>query len=205
MLWINGRRVQIDRSRGARYYRPWKGRGTWVRVEPVNELVWAGFRELMLHPETIAALLEQEGAPADRDAEILAMEKRRGKLLARIDRLVVMRADGEIDRETLAAQSGAAQSQIRSLEESIRSARRQVEALRSGWARDTIAQVADLVTQPLEPAMQRQALHSVVHRVDATVRRQAQPKVRGRWVSGRQWVVDDVHLGFRHPVPSTHC
>ena len=196
LLWIDGRRVQIDRTRGESFYRPAKGGGAWVRVAAVNDLVWSGFAELLTHPGAIAALLDRGVSRVDLAAEIEAMERRRSKLVTRCARLVAMRADGEIDRETFAEQQGAAQSQIGSLERAIRQARQRMEAVRSGRAERAIDAAAQVLRQPLSQAARRRVLRSLVHRVDATLGHTgAQPRgVAGRYRSQPKWRVEDVFL-----------
>jgi DNA invertase Pin-like site-specific DNA recombinase len=201
LLWVDGRRVVIDRSHGGSYYRPRDGGGAWVRRQAVDDLTWLGFAELLRHPDAVRKLVERSraGAAVDPAAEIEAMERRRGKLVARLARLVAMRADGEIDRGEFAEQRESAARQVKRLEETIRSARRRMEAARSGSLDRALDAAAAALEEPVRAAARRRILRSIVERVDVTIAATGQqPKSKlGRFKSSPKWRVDDVHLSLR--------
>jgi hypothetical protein len=166
----------------------------------VDDLTWLGFAELLRHPDAVRKLVERSraGAAVDPAAEIEAMERRRGKLVARLARLVAMRADGEIDRDEFAEQRAVAARQVKRLEETIRSARRRMEAARSGALDRALDAAAEALEEPVRAAARRRILRSIVERVDVTIAATGkQPKGRsGRFKSSPKWRVDDVHLSL---------
>jgi hypothetical protein len=126
-LWINGLRAGIDASRRSSYYRPADRQpGPWIPVETVNQAVWAGFANLFRDGTTVRRLFQAAHRVDLRDAcasDLEALDRQKGKLEARLERLVEMRADGEISKADFAERSAAARRSLREVEEANRSAR----------------------------------------------------------------------------------
>lgn len=200
LLWIGGERVVIDRSRGRSFYRPAKVSGPWIRVEDVNRLVWAGFGALVARPAALGRLVAAAstgGGLETVEDEALALERAAAKLRARLDRLVLMRSDGEITRAIYDQHHAAAQRQLRDVERALREIRQRAKAGRPDDLERAVKAVRALArTSRLSPEQQCRVVRSLVTRVDVQVAATGPtPKDgKGRYKAAPRWRVEDVFL-----------
>jgi site-specific DNA recombinase len=209
-LWINGLRAGIDASRRSSYYRPADRQpGPWIPVETVNQAVWAGFANLFRDGTTVRRLFQAAHRVDLRDAcasDLEALDRQKGKLEARLERLVEMRADGEISKADFAERSAAARRSLREVEEANRSARTRLEAATSGQVDRVLAGLRRLVSQNgLALEAKRRALRHLVEsvRVEVAESRHRQERgAGGRFASspGQRWKIQDAFLRLR-PYP----
>jgi DNA invertase Pin-like site-specific DNA recombinase len=208
-LSIAGRRVLIDRTRATSFYRPAVGKGPWVEVAPVDRLVWDGFTGLIRQRRALAALLSRSrsgGLAHTIELELRDLVTRRGRLEGRLERLVDMRAGGEIPRATFLAKSDEVRRQLLELDESATAARRRAAALAGGYHQRAIAAVAAVLLRQLTTAERRRALRSLVARVDVelapprALRRDSAGRILAG--SGQKWAAEAIYLQLRrYPGP----
>lgn len=208
LLWIDSRRVVLDGSGGRKYYRPAKGQGPWVGVDRVNGLVWDGFCGLVSQRKALAAILRRAagaGTGEDLDQQIGDLAARRDRLDAKLERLVDMRAGGEIRRDVFLAKSDEVRRQLAEIAEAETAMRRRAGAVRSGYHEQSVRAAAALVQSRLSVRAQRRVLSSILGRVDVEL---AAPQAlergaRGRLVgTGTKWAPEAVYLHLsRYPGP----
>lgn len=204
LLWLNGVKASGGSSGGRSYYRVYKqGPGyPWLEVDRVNDTVWDALIEAVTSPELLRALLAEAGADdsrAELDDRIRRSEAAVAKLQARIDRLVEMRADGEIGRDVFQAKAAEARNTLRAAQESAKDARAQLAASGPDAVRKVIGAARALVSarQRLTEDERREILHSVTNRVEVRAARGEQVhrrSKRGRFEgrSGASWNIKSV-------------
>jgi site-specific DNA recombinase len=213
LLWINGRRVQVDGDRQRPFYVAADGApGPWVPTEPVQDIVWRAFVSLFRSPAWLARIFHAGGRHELEQAlaaELEQLERRKAKLAARLERLVEMRSDGEISRQVFAEKSHATERSVRELEEAIRGARRRREAANAGQLERGLAAVRALVGRRIDTAGRRTLLRHVLESVHATVVESGarQPRAAGGAFApptAPKWKVEDVFFRLRpHPGADT--
>lgn len=207
LLYVNGSRYVIAHLRRQVLYRPEAGvSGVGVLAEEAHRLVWDGYLAQIRRPAALLALLDRSVEPGRIEAAAEGVERAERtatRLRGRLARLVDMRADGEIDRAAFREQSDATGRQLRAAEEEARSLRRQLAAVRDGFAERRVLAAARLaaVAGKLSKKQKRAALDAVVERIDATILdRGAQTKgAAGRWMGRAEprWSLGDVYLRLR--------
>lgn len=213
-LWVNGRRYGGDSSRGQPVYCSvdhGDGRTPWLPVGLVDEGVWAALVKLATEPEFVSKMVQEAERLGQKDRiadQIAVCEQQASRYRKRLARLVDMRADGEISKETFNAKTEETRRALAGLESQhtalqagalacdathVSRAVRALQSLLAGKARLTTGQ-------------RRQVLRSFASRIDVGV--SLDPKPQPREPNGRlkgkpwcKWVVDAVtfHL-VPHPV-----
>jgi DNA invertase Pin-like site-specific DNA recombinase len=204
LLWINGRRVRIDRSRGRSFYcsREVESGNPWVPVETMNELVWEAFTRLISGPPFISALVEQAKDTVAPESIRDAIERRQRlalKLQRRLNTLINMRADGEITKEQYLDRAAKTNAQVRQVNSEIQRHKAKLARIDGSEIERAVLAVQKVLknSTTLDTPRKSQLLGSLVQQVKAVVRRNpvAQPRDNaGRYatMSEPTWHVQDL-------------
>lgn len=211
MLFVNGTPFGGDRSKGVAYYRGPRGATglAWLDARATDDAVWDAFLSLATGPEFVAGLMAQAQNPRQQqmlDDEIEFAADQLAKLRRRRDRLVEMRADGEIDKPTYLAKSDEVNKAIQAAERSLAEYRAKAASLDTSHAPRIVRAVQVLLAGKtrLTTEQKRAVLRSIVRRVDVAAVRTAtglRRDERGRVRAGRAatWGVQSVT--FRLALP----
>lgn len=214
LLFVNGQRFGGDQLRGAKVYRAGRGvkGAAWLGEDETDAAVWEAFASLATSPEMVERLMDAARNPREQELvaqEIEHLEGEIGKALRRQARLIDMRADGEIDKESFAARSEETRRSIESLGAQLAVQRSKVAALDGSHAARVVKAVQLLLAgrSALTTAQRRLVLRSIVRRVDVVAERHAAPLCRdayGRVVAatGPRWAIRSVSLRLALPVES---
>lgn len=213
LLWVDGRRYNGDRSRGVAYYRGPRGMrgGAWLDVEHTDAVVWSAFASLATEPEFVERLMREAYDSTDQEIiarEIEYLEDQIGRLQRRQDRLVTMRADGEIDKATFTTKSDESHAAIGRLSKDLAGERSKAMS-RDGHQAARVVKAVQLLLAGktrLTTDQKRRILRSIVTRVDveavrsgAQLPRDSNGRVTGRR-DGPRWQVSRV--AFRLALPA---
>lgn len=213
MLYVGGRRANVDRTDGRGYYVPQDRKpGPWVRVSTVNDAAWAGFGDLFREPDALLALLRgiaEPEAPAEDESEALARQE--AKLRGRLERYAQMRADGELTKAEYAAHSEAARRAILDAQQAVKIAQRRAGQAASGdMERAILATKALVSAHALGVQQKRRVMRAICESVHVEVEAQTQARgPRGLYFgAGPKWQVTDLWFrlyGCAGLDPSTGC
>jgi hypothetical protein len=210
LLWVNGRRYGCDSGRGGAFYRARGQRGCpWLAVGDTDGAVWDRFASLATSPEFVGRLLAEAQKSKDQHlirADIEMLEAKADKARKRLDRLVTMRADGEIGKEQYLSRAGETRNELAALEGELAGLRARVVSADAGYAQRVVRAVQTLLAgrTRLTVAQKRSVLQSIVRRVDvqaeATGARQRRTGGGGYGASGGPpWRIASV--SFRLALP----
>lgn len=214
LLYVGEWRYTADGDKGRPVYRAPRGvtGGAWLDTARTDEAVWERFVGLATSPEYVEGLLREahDPAAADRAArEVERIDTQRAKLQARLENLLTMRSDGEIDRSTYLSRSAAAESELAALGAARSDAAARMGVEGQGAARRVVGAIRTILAgrERLNVGQKRAALQAVVRRIDVEVSRSAAPLARdegGRVVSATQprWRVEKVI--FTLALPAVH-
>lgn len=206
LLHINGHAYGGDSSRYGSFYRSSRTqRGLpWLHTEAVDDAVWAAFVSLATGPEFVQSLIKAGETPKQR--ELAAMEVEHltdqvGKKRRRLDRLVEMRADGEIEKADFLQRSARERQELEAMEAELKVQQAKAAAADPSHAARIVRAVQVLLAgrTRLTTDQKRSILRAVVRRVDVEAGRTGALQARvagGRLASGRfpQWKVEKVTL-----------
>lgn len=214
LLLVNGQRTQIDSADGQSFYRPAnRGKGAWLPVNSVNPIAWSAFLGLVRDPIRFRKLVQaseraRSGVSAADHAT--AMAGQRARLAARLERLIEMRADGEITKADFASRSDQTRRALRVAEENIAAAQRQSEVETPG-SLDRLVEAARALSSSTALSVEdrRRAIASLAAAVHVNaVAREAQPRNAGgqfRAASTPKWQAQEMFfelLPSPAPVPA---
>jgi DNA invertase Pin-like site-specific DNA recombinase len=206
LLWWQGVPLSGDSHNGGSYYRAPRGsRGApWLPTEVVDHAVWDAFAKLATGEAFVAGLMREAEKAQDRaliEQEVEHLAGQVAKLERRLDRLVTMRADGEIDKDTYAKRRGEAEAERASLASQLAAQRARLAVFDGAGVARVVRAVRTLLggRTRLCEAQKRQILRSVVRRVNVEAERVAADFARderGRVLPGRtdRWRVRSVEL-----------
>lgn len=211
LLYVEGQPYHGDSSRHGAYYRAGRGeRGAaWLKVEDVDAAVWDAFASLATSPEFVQRLLNESQSP--REQAVLAQEieyledqvRRHGR---RLDNLVDMRAEGEIDKATFHAKSEEARKAMERLVTELAALRARAATLDGSVAERIVRAVQVLLPgcRKLSPDQKRAIIRSIVRRVDVGVAQTGAVQRRAAGggygpSGGPRWKVESV--AFRLALP----
>lgn len=211
MLRINGEPASGDSDHGTRFYRAVRGkRGLpWIAADIADAEVWDWFVRHATSPEQVARFMEQASSPKEQavlaqEAEYLAEQI--AKHERRLERLVDMRADGEISKEAFAAKTAEARGAAEGLRAELAGIRAKQVSADGSHAERVVRAVQTLLAgrTRLTTEQKRAVLASIVRRVDLTVEptgaRQGKAE-GGRFAAGRvaRWAVRGVAFQLALP------
>lgn len=211
LLWVNQSRCTGNvSSRKPFYARYDRAPGhPWLRVGETDAAVWKAFVQLATSPQWVRPLIVQAGGQRPQDevrSSIARHEANLRRQRERFDRLLDMRADGEIDKATYAAKKAEVQLAIEQDEKALHELRASLLADDGTQAERVVKAVQTLLAgqMKLDVSQRRSILHSVVRRIDATASREEgqRPRLaRGRYAPGRaaHWKLRE--LRFHLDVP----
>lgn len=214
LLWVDGVRVSGDAIRGRPYYcdrNRERGRA-WLPVSETDQLIWQAFVSISNSPHLIDALFAAAKGRQPRkqlESQVKRLAKQREKLADRLQRLVDMRADGEISKTMFMERSDSTRNQLAQVESQLRAARIEQLPQDEGVAERVVKAVQTLVSGDscLTKDQQRRALQSIVRRIDATAMKQDSYLIRDRYgrvtgTTGQRWQVKDVAFHLAIPAAS---
>lgn len=217
LLHVNGVRYGGDSNRGVRFYRACDRRtgSPWIERDEMDRTVWEAFTSLATGPEFVERLLEE--SRNSREQQILAMdlefaEDNLRKAQRRYDRLVDMRADGEIDGNEFRRRAEVERDKIAGLEAEVRSMRAKSTVFDGTSAARLVRAVQALLPSSgrLTVAQKRRLLRSLVTAVDV----EAEPLENdfkrdeaGRVLPGHtpRWRITRVSFRVRLPPQDAAC
>lgn len=195
MLHLDGLKYCGDRSRGVKIYRAPKGirKRPWLDAEITDQTAWQAFVSIATKPELIDQLnraTSSRGESVSRIAQqVRGIEALLKKLESRLDRLIEMRADGEIGRDVFAVKSDEVRRQIRLRRDSLIELANAKEAANGSTSDQLVRAIQAIVAgaRKLTVPQRRAALASIVRRIDVAATRSAEHQPRrttGRFLSG---------------------
>jgi site-specific DNA recombinase len=212
LLYINGRKAGGDTVKKTAWYvdAARKPGCPWLRVDEVDAAVWERFAALATGPEFVEKLLREAQDPRQQELARMEVEWLTSEITKaerRLERLVGMRADDEIDKPTFAARSRETRTSIEEWKRQLVEQQAKAAVLDSTHADRIVAAVRTMLAgrTRLTTEQKRQLLASIVRRVDVTAQKAATRHVRGeggRILPGEvpQWETKAV--GFQLALPS---
>lgn len=181
LLHINGLKAGGDSDGRKRFYTASRhGTGhPWLDIKQVEEAVWATFASLTTGPDFVERLMRQASNSHDQEIvarEIEHLQEQIGKAERRLDNLVDMRANQEIDRETFASKTQKEKQALDRLRSDLAEQRSKAVAVDATLAERVVRSVQTLLAgrTRLTDEQKRRILRSVVTRIDVeAVRSQA--------------------------------
>ncbi len=212
ILWVDGHRYSSDATRGRRFYvaRTPRDRRPWLDLDETNSVVWRAFCDVGRDPKIVEGLIREARAQADQDGlhdEIDRCAAAVTKAKSRLDRLIEMRADGEITRSVFRTKTEDSRRELAGHEQALAGLQRRTSSLDTDLIARVIAAVRTLTQDDrrLDARQRRRILFSAAQRIEAEVHRVDQKQQRGLGGQylpgspGRRWVIDRVRF---HLCPS---
>jgi len=173
LVFVNGKQYHGDSDGTHRFYRAERGiRGMpWLLTETTDDAVWTAFVSLATAPEFVQRLLTEAKKPGEElviNQEIEYLEDQVGKCQRRLDNLIEMRADGEIDKDTHRIKSDEARAAMVKHKAELAGLRSKLLAL-DGTVATRIVKAVQMVLAgrtKLTGDQKRSILASIVRRVD---------------------------------------
>jgi DNA invertase Pin-like site-specific DNA recombinase len=211
LLFVNGEHFHGDSSRGRAYYRAARGKAgsPWLHVDATDRAVWDAFCSLATSAEFVQKLMTEAANPREQAVvaqEIEYLEDQIGRHQRRLDNLVSMRSDGEIDKATFLAKTDEAEKAIERLGSEWADLRSKQVVL-DGTVAERIVKAVQVILpgcEKLSSDQKRSILRSIVRRVDVTVEETGLGQRRGErgrlaGSGGPRWAVKGV--AFRLALP----
>lgn len=127
MFWVNGDKFVGEMTNGRRFYRSQTRRkGAWLLAKTTDDAVWDAFVSLATEPEFVAEMIAaaNDADPIeDLEDQIGRLTDRATKLEGRLDRLIDMRADGELSKRVFMRKSAECKSSLERTEVDLRALR----------------------------------------------------------------------------------
>lgn len=212
LLHVNGESYGGDSSAERSFYRASRGvRGcAWLFTDVTDSTVWDAFALLATSPELVQKLMAQARSPKEQmvtQQEVDYLKDQVGKARRRLDRLVEMRADGEIGKDVYHAKCDETKAAIQRLETELGDLTAKSASMDGTHAARVVRAVQCLIggRTILSHAQKRSILNSIVRRIDvaavktnAAYLRDAKGHITG--TSGSAWAIKTV--SFRLAVSS---
>lgn len=217
ILFVNGNRYGGDSTERGSFYRASRFLGglPWLPTNAVDDSVWEAFVSLATGPEFVQSLIQAGEKPKQRELAAMEVEHltdKIGKKRRRLDRLVEMRADGEIEKEDFLLRSARERRELEELEAELKVQQARAAAPDPSHAARIVRAVQVLLAgrTRLTTDQKRSILRTVVRRVDVEASRTGALQARvagGRLAAGSfpQWKIDKVtlHVAGDLEVPET--
>lgn len=216
LLWVNGVRHAGDMTRGRHFYCARNnGRGeAWLNEDATDSAVWDSFVSLASTPEFVAKMIAgaREADPIEDVADqIRRQDARAAKLRKRLDRIVDMRADGEISKATFLRKTAETEEALEQTESALRDLRARSAITDASQADRVVRAVQTLIggSDKLAPRQKRSILDSIVMRIDVKAVRSGEWRMtRGRGgrfegKRGPRWVI--AGISFQLALPAEDC
>ncbi len=173
LLYINGHLAGGDSDCRKRFYSTANhGRGLpWLEVKQVEDAVWDAFSSLATGPEFVERLMRQASNAHEQEIvarEIEHLEEQIRKTEKRLDNLLDMRANQEIDRETYATKSQKERQALERLRADLVEQRSKAVVVDATLAQRVVRSVQTVLAgrTRLTDGQKRAILRSVVKRID---------------------------------------
>jgi hypothetical protein len=212
LLYVNGVRLGGFCDHGERQYRatgPRKGTA-WLPSEQTDARVWEAFAGLATGPEFVQGLMERAQNPHQQQIITMEIEHLRGELgrhQRRLNRLVDMRADGELTKEEFSKRRDVETGVIERLNAELIEQQAKIVTFDSTHATRVVRAVQALLAgrTRLTLAQKRRVLTSIVRRVDLEAERVTRPldhDEQGRFLPGQyaRWEIRNIE--FRLALPA---
>lgn len=216
LLWVNGEPTSGDVHNRTAFYRGPRGSVglPWLAASYADQVIWEAFASIGTDAGVLRRLVEQAGKrdrAAAVDADLRRSEEGLSKLRRRLEALIDMRADGELDKLAFAERSLQTQEAIRNAELRIKELRSAKAAVDPDRLKSAVSAVRTLIAanQRLTQQQRRVLLRSMVVRIDAAAERTWLGQHRG--IGGRlssaktrAWTLREVtfHLGTSPQAPA---
>lgn len=195
LLWIDGERAGGATNGGGPHYHGPRGirNQAWLPVRETDDAVWSAFVSLATGPDFVQALMDAAATPHQRQViaqEIDYITQQISRQRKRLDHLLELRMDDEVDRETYAAKKAEAEAAIAALQAELGDLRGKEAVLDGSSAPRVVRAVQTLLAgrSKLTTAQQRQILNTIVRRIDVVTERTGAARnrdSRGQIVKGR--------------------
>jgi site-specific DNA recombinase len=211
LLYVDGKPYGGDSSRHGSFYRSPRGeRGRpWFHTQAADDAVWNAFVSLATGAEFVEALLKAAENPKEQQLaalEVEFLEDKIGKLNRRLERLVEMRADGDISKDQFLQKTATDRASLESLEAELIVQRAKARAVDTTQGARIAKAVQTLIAgrTRLTDDQKRSILRSVVRRVDVDAAPTGATQARvegGRLATGSfpRWRVERVTLRLALP------
>jgi len=173
LLHVNGARYALDSAGTGKCLYSSRIRGNpWLALEETNDAIWTAFVSLATDPSMVAAMIAQSRPKRSRAAigkDIQYLESQLTKCRKRLDRLIDMRADGEIGKEAYLQKSIESEERFTSIEQRLRELRNELITSDCTRADQVVRMVRTLLggRTKLDIQQKRAVLRSIVSRIDA--------------------------------------
>lgn len=206
LLHINGLKAGGDSDGRKRFYTASRhGTGhPWLDIKQVEEAVWTTFASLTTGPDFVERLMHRASSTHDQEIvarEIEHLDEQIAKAERRLDNLVDMRANQEIDRETFASKTQKERQALDRLLADLAEQRSKAVAVDATLAERVVRSVQTLLAGQtrLTDEQKRAILRSVVTRIDVEATRSQAGFERGKdgriqGSGGHPWRIERVTI-----------
>ncbi len=208
LLMVNGIEFKGEPNRGTPCYVSRKrGVGApWLPAEMVDSAVWDAFVSLVLAPEFVERLLRDSHDPVEQEIvqrEIEFLEESLAKAAKRRDRLIDMRADGELSKDQFASKSSSLEAEMAAQRKELEAQRSKIVTFDRGHADRVTAMLRTLLAgrTALSQAQKRRVIRSVVRRVELKVvpsgaKQTRDPRGGFKGSAGSRWAIERIAFTF---------
>lgn len=214
LLWVNGLPAAVSYAHDKPFYRcrdRQHKKQPWLAVGQTDQVIWDSFSDLAREPSFVESLIEAAQDP-NRDelvkSEIQHCNSLIKKLGRRLERLVDMRADGEISKDEFLQRSSRTKQELAAAERNLQQSSAQFTCADQTLAERIVGAVRTVVGDPrkLDTKQKRRILGSVVRRIDVTAGQSGSSRPRGQHGRFRpgwrpRWVVREASFHLSVPAP----
>lgn len=211
LLNINGRHASGDKVDGITYYRGPRGQAglPWLPSDETDDAVWSALVSLATGEDFVRSLMVQAQDPTQKHTlqmEVEHAEDQVGRLKTKRDRLLDMRAEGEVDKVEFRRRNDENERALEQANRDLAAYRAKLAALDGAAAPRVVRAVRTLVAgrTRLTLAQKRVVLRSIVFRVEieaVRVKTDYNRDEKGHIKPGKttRWVVQDLKLQLNLP------
>lgn len=212
LLFVNGSPAHGDSDSEIRLYRGPRGVAglPWLPAAETDESVWAAFVRLATGPDLVARMMAEAANQKDRRLLEMDLEHARdqaAKLARRAERLIEMRADGDLTKEQFRRKQDESEEALARLRADIAGYEARLRATDGSMAPRVVKAVQTLLAgrTSLTRDQKRRVLETIVRRIDVQAERNDgdfERDGRGRVLPGRKSRWRIVQISFRLAIPS---
>ncbi|MCH8163666.1 MAG: hypothetical protein IIA99_06215 [Proteobacteria bacterium] len=181
----------------------------WLPTDSTNEIIWDAFVSLARQPKFVAAMIQE--AQEQRKTDVLASEievysAQITRYNNRLERLVDMRADGDISKAVFLRKTGETKDQLDRAENELRRLRAELASTDSSMAERVVKAVQTLIVgkNKLILEQKKKILQTIVEKIEVTAERTKHHQRRNHLgqlqsSTGPKWMIKDVFLKLAVP------
>lgn len=209
MLYVNGVPFSGNSNHGQSFYCNQKPGYPWLPTDSTNEIIWDAFVYLARQPKFVAAMIQE--AQEQRKTDVLASEievysAQITRYNNRLERLVDMRADGDISKAVFLRKTGETKDQLDRAENELRRLRAELASTDSSMAERVVKAVQTLIVgkNKLILEQKKKILQTIVKKIEVTAERTKHHQRRNHLgqlqsSTGPKWMIKDVFLKLAVP------